>query len=52
MTLHIDAGIGVILVRNEDNLKLQMFLESLKEKIESGGLDKIINYLSDANKEN
>ena len=35
MTIYIDAGIGQIKA-SSDNLKLQILLESLKEKIESG----------------
>jgi len=45
MTLTINAGIGTITVKNEDNMKLQMMLESLQEKIESGGLDDLIKFL-------
>lgn len=45
MTVRIDAGIGNITMSCLDNLKLEMLLESLKEKIESGGLDALVKFL-------
>jgi len=45
MTVTIDAGIGTIIASSSENMKLQMLLESLKDKIEYGGLDDLIKFL-------
>jgi len=46
MTHTIDAGIGLFTANCEDNLKLKMFLDSLKDRIEMDGkLDVIISFL-------
>ena len=43
----IDAGIGTFTANCEENLKLKMFLDSLKDQIELGKLDSIIEFLDD-----
>lgn len=48
MTHTIDAGIGKFTANCEENLKLKMFLDSLKDRIEiDGKLDEIISFLDE-----
>lgn len=37
--IHIDCGIGTISYIQPDNLKLQQFMEWVKEKIEKDGIE-------------
>lgn len=54
MSTHtIDAGIGTFTANCEENLKLKMFLDSLKDRIEMDGkINDIIEFLDNGCKDN
>jgi predicted RNase H-like nuclease (RuvC/YqgF family) len=41
----IDTGIGELEIKAPDNIKLKTFIDSLKDQLEIGKLDLIINFL-------
>jgi len=44
-TLSIETALGIIYVTPPENLKVKMFLDSLKDQIEVGNLDNIIGFI-------